>query len=307
MNRFFQKIVLLLTLLFSANLSAQDTEYDESGKPIITTTKKGFHVGLYTGVYFANQSTASAYDGYGFDIDGNKNNYDNSFMYNKIVQEYGGYGNPGSPDEIAIALGVDYHTWTFNENDMPTQMRYFPSFLLGLQSYYSADAKNKILFNVNATRLSINGNFTIMTPQLPNSTQINKRVNTFAIRGREQRLTLELGYQHLFGKNEKLNLLVEGGMNITITKFDKNEILINNLLIDLTASYYQPGAFNTYVTRKPIGTGFGAFAGIGANLNMSEKWIMQLLYNPTYEGINIVPDATLKMQHSIGLRAYYKL
>jgi hypothetical protein len=40
---------------------------------------------------------------------------------------------------------------------------------------------------------------------------------------------LQFGYQHLFGENEKFNFFAEGGLNISIAKFDKNEILINNL------------------------------------------------------------------------------
>lgn len=306
MNRIF-KITILFLLIYSNNALSQETTSDDDDATTHIENKKSFHLGLYTGVYFANKSTANAYDGYGFDFDGNRNNFENSFMYNKIVQEYGGYGNPGQPDQIAVALKVDYHTWTFSESDMPVNMRYVPAFLLGLQTHYSVDTKNKIMLNVNAAKLTITGNFTIIVPLQANATQVNDRIKTFAIKGGEQRLMFQLGYQHLFGNNEKMNFLLEGGMNVTLAKFDKNEILINDLYIDLARSYYQAGAYNAYVIKKPIGTGFGAFAGVGVNLNMSSKWIVQLLYNPSYEGINIVADARLKMQNAIGLRAYYKL
>jgi hypothetical protein len=89
-----------------------------------------------------------------------------------------------------------------------------------------------------------------------------------------------------------------------MAKFDQNVILINDLLIDLTTYYYQPG-YSAYFVKKPIGVGYGAFAGLGVNFNMSEKARIQFLYNPSYEGINIGPDPKLKLQHAVGLRMYY--
>jgi len=299
-------ITVFLFIVFAIKGIAQESIEEEDAAPI--TNRKGFHVGLYVGAYFANKSTVKAYKCFGYDFDGNQNNFENCFMYNKIVQDYGGYGNPGQPDLIAEALGVDYHTWTFSESDMPVNMRYVPAFLIGLQCKYSVDNKNIILLNVNAAKLTITGNFTIIKPLQANSTQVNDRIQAFPIKGGEQRLMFQVGYQHLFGESEKFNFLLEGGMNITLAKFDKNEILINQLHIDLTAPYYQPGSYNpAYMIRKPIGTGFGAFCGAGVNLNMSEKWMVQLVYNPSYEGINIVPNAQLKLQNAIGLRMYYNL
>ena len=102
-------------------------------------------------------------------------------------------------------------------------------------------------------------------------------------------------------------------MNVTITKFDKNYILINNITtptslnIDLTASYSSINGYGAYVTKKPIGAGLGAFAGLGVNLDMSTKWTIQLGYNPTLDRINIGDNPRLKLQNAVGLKAYYKL
>ena len=225
--------------------------------------------------------------------------------------EYGG-GYPGTRDQIADALNVNQGDWTFNESDMPTNMKYVPAFYLGLQSRYTVDKKNAILINVNAAKINISGNFTIVTIPVTGSTQINDRIRTFAIRGEEQRLIFQFGYNRLFGDNEKVNFYVEGGLNITMTKFSKNEILINNsttstsLMIDLTSSYTSINGYNAYVTKKPIGTGFGLFSGMGINFKMSPNWTIQLGYNPSFERINIGENPRLKFQHAIGIRAYYK-
>ena len=95
-------------------------------------------------------------------------------------------------------------------------------------------------------------------------------------------------------------------MNVTLAKADKDEILINSLKIDLTSYYYVPGS-SAYYVRKRVGTGFGAFGGVGVNFNANDAFIIQFVYNPTYEAIKIIPDYKLKFQHTIGLRAYYKI
>ncbi|HSH68062.1 MAG TPA: hypothetical protein VLB84_20185 [Bacteroidia bacterium] len=163
-----------------------------------------------------------------------------------------------------------------------------------------------ILFNFDLARLTANGSFTITTIPTYVPGQNAQTIRQFKIKGMEQRLLFQLGYQHLFGKSDKFNFLLEGGLNMTMAKLDKNLIQINNLTIDLTSYYYIQG-FPAYSVVRRIGVGFGAFGGMGVNFNASEACIIQLLYNPTYEGINLGSNTRLKLQHSIGLRAYYKL
>ncbi len=301
------KILKISSLLFvlSTSAMAQADSTDADGNPVYTGKQRGFHIGMIVGAYFANQSTANLYDGYGFDFDGNRNSFENSYMYNKIVMEYG--GGYGQPDKIADQLGVQHGEWTFNESDMPANMRYQPAFLFGLQCRYSVDPKNAILLNVNAVQLTSNGNFTITTTPPTGSTQVNQAIKTFAIKGMEQRLIFQLGYQRILGDiTKKANFFIEGGMNVTMSKFYKNQIQINGLIIDLTTYYYYPG-YNAYYVRKPIGTGFGAFGGLGINLNANAKFRVQFVYNPSYEGIKLTNNAHLKLQNAVGLRFYYNL
>lgn len=63
--------------------------------------------------------------------------------------------------------------------------------------------------------------------------------------------------------------------------------------------------YPSYVTKRPIGTGYGAFAGMGLNIGINEGIRVQIAYSPTLENINIVKNPKLKIQHSAGLRAYY--
>jgi hypothetical protein len=305
-RRFIKTALLLSLLISSINAICQDTNDDDNDNPGKKQSAAGFHVGLYVGTLFPSNYTASMYDGYGFDIDGNKNNFENSFMYQKIVNQYG--GGYGGPDQIAQALGVTPYTgWTFNESDMPVNMRYAIAFDVGLNTRYSVkNSKSSIILNVNASKLTINGNFTIVETAQPNTTQVNNTIQTFGIKGGEQRLIFQFGYNRIMGDNENLNFMMEGGLLGTLAKFDKNQILINNLLIDLTTYYYQPG-YPSNMTKKPIGFGLGAFAGMGVNLSMNKKCTVQLLYSPTYEKINMGVDPRYKVQNAIGFRAYYNI
>ncbi len=300
--------LLLLSLLIGVNSFSQDS-IDNSANDVKLENKNGFHFGMYLGVLFANQYTASMYDGYGFDIDGNKNSYDNSFMNQKINIQYGGNGYAGQTDQIAQELAVDPHTWVFDQSDMPTNMRYVPAFSIGLSGRYSVDKSNSILLNLNASKLNIIGNFVIIKPisNSGSSTQINNRIATFGIKGGELRLVMQVGYQHLFGEGEKFNFLLEGGLNGTLSKFNQNQILINNLSIDLMAYNNSALLPSTTLVKKPTGIGFGGFTGLGVHVNMSPKTILQLVYNPTFEKINMGIDPQIKLQNSIGIRFFLNL
>lgn len=295
--------IFLFLICFCSAAFAQDETEGETPQP--AAVQKGFQLGLYVGSYFANNYTSSLHDGYGVDLDGYRNNFENSYMYNKIVLEYGG-AYSGQPDLIAQELNVMHTDWSFQESDMPTYMRYQPAFLIGLQGRYSVDNKNVILLNINASKLTANGSFTITTIPQYVPGQNSRTIHTFQIKGMEQRLLFQIGYQHLFGQSNKINFLLEGGINITMAKLDKNQIQINNLTIDLTSPYYIPG-YPAYSPVRRVGTGLGAFGGLGLNLNANEAFIIQLVYNPTYEGINLGQNKKLKLQNAVGLRAYYKL
>lgn len=295
------KIICLFYFVFTFSAVKAQDEDSVATSPV----QKGFQVGMYVGCLLANNYTAILHDGYGIDFDGNRNSFETSYMYNKIVLQYGG-GYPGEPDLIARELNVLHGDWNFDESDMPTFMRYQPTFLLGLQTRYSVDSKNVVLLNVNVAQLTANGSFTITTIPQYVPGQNAQTIHTFKIKGLEQRLILQLGYQHLFGKSEQVNFLLEGGVNVTITKLSKNQIQINNLTIDLVEPYFVQG-YPAYSVVRRTGVGFGAFTGLGVNFNASDKAIIQLVYNPTYEGINVGSNTKLTWQNSIGLRAYYKL
>jgi len=296
-------LILILVVTAYTNIFAQDEDTrDETLRS--HPRKSKFLTGLYVASYFANKHSASTYNGYGFDIDGNRNPFENSFMHQKIINEYG--GGYGQHDYIADAIGVDQRQWTFNESDMPFNMHYIPAIVIGVNFRIPVARKSSLIINVNGTKLNVEGNFTLGTikPNNPNPL-VNTNVQTHVIKGGEQRLFFQAGFQQLFGANDAFNFLLEGGVAGTLSKFDRNYVLINDLKIDLTYYVNQTLYPAPYPTKNPVGFGLGAFAGMGANID-AEKFNVQFVYTPSFEKINIGTDPKHKLQHALGIRFYYK-
>lgn len=314
MNRFYSLFIVLF--LFTSPCFSQDslsTETDELSGPVLAGKAKTFHLGLYVGGYFANKFTASLYDGYGYDINGQRNTFATSILRYEIINVYGG-GN-GGVDQIAALLNVSHSDWDFNESGMPVNMRYTPAYLIGLNTHYIIDRKNRILFNINGSKLIVNSKFNIYSKST-SGTSINPNPNAgivqnqFTITGSEQRLMFQLGYQRHYGKNEKINFFTDIGLNILMAKLQKNEAVIANnngtIVINLMNTYNQP-QYNYYYAKYYVGVGIGAFASGGINFNINPKYSAQLLYNPSFDLVPLGDTRKFKLQHGVGVRFYYNV
>jgi len=268
--------------------------------------EKGFQFGLFLGAGFANKHTAKLYDGYGYDETGKRNDFIKSLMYRRIVIDYGG-GN-GQPDLVAQAVNVNPGEWSFDETDMPINMKYNPAFSASLLVRYCFDKKNSLLLHATSVRFSLSGNFTIVitTPPVGPQQPGAQNIKTFSITGSEQRTSFQFAYQRMLGDDDRFNVFIEGGPSYTMTRFLKNQATINNLQIDLAAYYYGP-QYAEYHTKILKGIGFGGFAGLGMNFNIGSKYSLQLLYNPSVEKVAIGENQKPALQHSLGMRAYYLL
>lgn len=314
----FQLKSTLLLLCFFCSVTLRSNAQDDESELKDTSTikhvyrEKGFHAGLYVGAFWANRNTAYIYDGYGFDENGQRNTFANSILYNQIVNVYG--GNNGGIDYIAQLLNVNHGDWYFTEQGMPINLRYTTTYLVGLNARYQIHKKASILLNINASKLIVNGKFTINSTTPNTGFQSQAKINEFTITGAEQRLMFQLGYQRILGKNEKLNFMVEGGLNIIFSKAQKNQAILNselngganNFTIDLMNVYNQP-PYSFYSVKYLIGAGIGAVGGIGFHLTFNPKYTIQLLYNPSFDRIGLGYNPSFKLQHGVGLRVYYNL
>ncbi len=305
------KILLIFQFFLVVTIYSQENEFavNENNTSVRT---KGFHAGIYVGAFWANKNTANLYDGYGFDANGQRNTFSNSLLYNQIVNIYGGGYN--GRDLIAELLNVNHQDWSFSEKDMPANLRYTTTYMVGLNTRYQIDKKTNIIFNINASKLVVNAKFTITSLASINGFNNQIKLNQFTVTGAEQRLMMQLGYQKIIGKDEKINVVVEGGLNIIFSKAQKNNAYLNSTLnngpnpinIDLMSAYNQ-APFNYYSGQYLVGAGIGAFGGIGLHFNINPKYTVQVLYAPSYDRISIGYDPRFKLQNGLGLRFYYNL
>lgn len=297
-----RKYLYIFFCMLSVLAVAQDEKDNEEDEPEKPRKEKGFQLGFFAGTYFANKYSSGLYDGYGLDVNGNRNNFWNSPMYYQIVVING--GNNGQPDRIAERLGVQHGEWSFNETDMPVNLKYNIAFNVGANMRFAADKTSSFILNFNTAKLTVNGNFTIVTQTLSGGNQQPAQVKTFPLIGGEQRLMIQLGYQHIFGENDKMNFFFEGGVNVTMAKFTKNQINVNGLLMDLSYIYYNAN-MGGFRSKFLTGVGTGAFAGLGVNLNLGARWIIQFLYSPSYEYIKLGINPKRSLNHAFGVRGYY--
>ncbi len=308
-------LLIFLCLLVGIPATAQDEEpdtRDTTGKGTVFIAGRGFHLGLYVGAYWGNKSTAYIYDGYGYDQNGQRNTFANSILYNQIVNVYG--GGYGGVDLIAQLLNVNHNDWYFTEKDMPVNLKYTTTYLVGLNMRYQINKKANITLNINGSKLIVNGKFTISSTNTSNGFQSQAKINQFTITGAEQRLMFQLGYQRIIGKNEKMNLVVEGGLNFILSKAQKNQAFFNsdefnganNFTIDLMSIYNQ-SPYNFYSAKYLIGAGIGAVGGLGVQFTINPRYSVQLLYTPSYDRIGLGYTPSFKLQHGVGLRVYYNM
>jgi hypothetical protein len=302
--------VFIIGSVTSVHAQRDDDDYDEADREAdeywAEDGRKGLYAGIYLGAFFSNPYSARLYDGYGFDLDGNPNSFANSFMNRKInfelaQQSFGG-------DQVAEQLGVAPGEWNFDESDMPTNLKYNIAFAFGLQGRYHLNNNDVFLFNMNFMRLTVNGQYTITTSSSAPVGELlpQNAVRTFGIRGQEQRIMFQIGYQRILGNNETFNWLIEAGVDLTLSKFEKNEAQLGNLVIDLTTFYNQFG-FQDIAARNLTGAAVGAFAGFGGQVEAGDKWVMQLVYNPLFQKVALGTDTKYGLHHSVGLRAIYQL
>jgi hypothetical protein len=310
-NRILTSIfVLVFCFQWSDSFGQRNKEYEdeadrEADEFWAEDGRKGLYAGIYVGAFFSSPYSAKLYDGYGFDRDGQPNSFANSWMNQKINVQL---RNPGiGGDVVAQELGVNPGEWEFAEVDMPINLKYNIAFNFGLQGRYHINHRDVILFNLNFMRLTVNGQFTIRTnSSQPVGELFPNPVRTFGIRGQEQRIMFQLGYQRILSDNETFNWLMELGVDVTLAKFEKSEIQIGNTVHDLTTSPNIQGQ-DLIQRRNLTGAAVGAFAGFGGQVEAGEKWVIQLLYNPLFQKVNLGTDTKYGLHHSIGLRAIYQL
>ncbi len=306
MNKHFITFFISLCGVFS-QVQGQVYNYADGEGPVSPDSVKGFYFGLNLGVYFANNKTANFYDGFGYSRDGGKLGFTNSWL-NLAIQ-----GSPQAQDRTSDALGgITADEWRFDESDMPLQMTFGGSFLYGAHVRYMFNSDFGLFSEIYGTNPVTTGQFTIQK-QTGNPLG-NDNLESFGIRGEEQRLLITLGIHRVLGrkaatargKTPSILPYFDLGFNATFSKFEANFINLGDLAgnVDLTVFFNNQGQF-TDAANVLTGAGVGGFAALGMQITIGRKFTIDLGYVASFEQINLGELNQRALQSQIVLKAIY--
>ena len=167
-------------------------------------------------------------------------------------------------------------------------------------------ANSAIFLDINGVpRLVTIGQFTILNRN-PAVNPIDGQLTSHGIRGEEQRLWFNLGWNKIFpNKNGgTLSPFVEFGANFHLAQYEENFIQINNYTRDLSVRLNQISQVQDQAIRQSSFAA-GGFGGGGAHLRMGGKFEIQLGYNAMFTEIGLLSEPKRTLQHAVFLRAIW--
>lgn len=306
-KRYFNVLVAFLAFLSTSYGQVSNwADGEEVTEPHKLEDLHGLVVGLNLGFYQANSNTGGIYSGYGFDRGGARNNFTNGWL-NQAIQ-----GNPIFRARTREAMGFTDDNWTFDESDMPNEMRFTPSFMWGAHFRWHVNPDFALFGEIGGTNPTTTGEFTIVNQSAAPGQLENQRINRLQIRGEEQRFLISLGARQTIGRKQReqrglgtsLLPLIEFGLNSTFVSFEENFINLNGTTVDLTQFFQQQG-FQVDEARQLTGVGFGAFGGAGVQIHLGADIMIDLVYRASLEHVRLGEWDERGFQHIFLLRALW--
>jgi len=214
-----------------------------------------FFVGLNIGTLFANNNTASIYDG------SNNNTpfgveYIMNIPSNKIIFK-------------------NYFQQTFSIAELPLNPTYKTALDIGLHAGINISKVSSIFVDMNISSLSVQQLFTILIDD-PTNLAIEPNYEQLPIIGEEKRININVGTQLNFFNRNKTKIYGSFFGNFNNIKLLRNYIVINNREYEIFhASTQQPNI-------KPSGSGYGGGIGLGIKYNLTDKLTTDFTYNFYY-------------------------
>jgi hypothetical protein len=271
-------------------------------------------------MYFANSNTAHIYNGYGYERNGDlissfggQNPGFSDAWLNRAIQ-----GTPNNIDRTNDAMGgIPRDFWAFTEEDMPLNMDYSGSFMFGGHLRYMLNSDFGVFAELNGTFPVTVGQFTIERTDLPLGNQ-RDRIETFQIRGEEQRLSVNIGIHQVIGrkaaerkgKTPTILPFIDVGATVLFSKFEESFIQLNGdapnseFEVDLTRFYNRQGA-QTNEANLLTGVGLGGFANGGIQITLGRKFTIDLCYVANLQQVRLGDLSEVGFQHQVLLRAIY--
>lgn len=241
-------------------LENNDEDEEDQGPEV-----SGFSFGLNLGSYFGSKTTANFYNGSG--------------AYGSFIQNTGVRSLTIAErlDPSVFIQDMQYINTYYNSSAVeipydssPTNMRYNPTIMVGIQLKYNLNRTSAFVFNLDAIRLKAVDRYSVRFIGTPAQINAQQDVRLFQITGSEQRLIMNLGYRQGFEIGVFSNFYLQFGGTFLGTQVMGNDIAI----ADRTLSLYQYTAnINTPVAYQArTGVGYGYYIAPGWEFFVNEKY-----------------------------------
>lgn len=253
----------------------------------IDSTNKGWKIALNTGLFLANNHSASFYNGN--QINENRINFilNNQYHYNEI---------------ISILEASD----TFMLHGLPTHMKYNPALLVGFcfRNNYSEDMAWFIQFN--QMKLKAVDRYTLEVDPKPNIAT-DPDLRSFAIWGEEQRFLFDFGISREFeGPSPMYRPFIEIGASLTNTKVKVNKIYVGEREFSLINIYgnqqYIPNSNLQAFDVEQGGIGFGGFVNAGMKFYVNTYFSLDPTIHFYFNTTKLEPYQQLRPHFFFNLR-----
>lgn len=246
---------------------------DEDEEEFEEDSIRGFGFGLNLGSYFASKATGNFYNGSGT-VSGLIDEGQEIRAYS--VDERIGPNSAFINDYQAILSYYNASSYFFPIDAYPLDMRYNPSFMVGLQIKYNFNRYAAVITNINATRLKAVSQFTMQFQGTPMPVNAQGDVRLFAITGSEQRFNINLGYRQGWMMGDYSNFYIQLGGSMLGTQFQKNEVFVAERNFNLFVGGQNPN--QQLVNAQPrTDIGFGAYGSTGV-----EFWLGRYSFDVSF-------------------------
>jgi len=259
---------------------------DEDKEPLVR-----WHYGFNVGVYLANRYNANYYNGSEDNV--NKLSYvmKNQYWVNEIRQLL----NLSSTDSIY-----------YKKDDLPSKMHYNTTMTAGVFLRYSLTRRLDFFLDANYAKLKADDVVTMTKSHDTTTLQLYYKL-PIPIHGEEERINFDLGAHYAFPvyKN-KMNLFLEGGLNLNYTKVLKSFIYFVSKEYSIINIYgdqnYVPNSNTQEFPVTQGGIGYGVFGGGGIGFTFVPQFGMELGSNVRYVSVNMEGYTAFKPSLDIYLR-----
>jgi hypothetical protein len=268
-----KKLFLLSFLLFLHFFSQAEFKKDSLKYAML-----GWHFGANFGMYFADRTPASFYNGSG------ENN-----LKATIIDNY------YNKQAIQNAL---HHDFSIDSNSLPKKMKYSPAINIGFIAKYNFNKRTGYFIEFNYAKLKASDVFTIKIDSF-NSTS-EPSLKTEYLFGKEERIDFNIGINTIFGKLQKIKPYAEFGINMNNVKVLESRAQVANMVYSLVSPN------NTYYKIVQGGIGFGVFAGAGVQIIFTQSFLMNIGADVSLKRINLGTNTPYRPQETVFVRLILK-